>query len=581
VKGDTLRFHVLAADYDGTLAHHGVVSNDTLKSLTLFRESGRRLVLVTGRRLEPLLELFPAANLFERIVAENGAVIFNPATGKEALLGELPPAEFLEDLRSHGVQPIEYGKCIVATWTPHEHAVLEAIRRHALEIQIIFNKDAVMLLPSGINKAVGLRAALDDLGMSPWNTVAVGDAENDEAMLRFCSGSAAVENALDAVKKMASIVLTKSRGEGVQELIEMILADDLDHLRFRPIESLQLGKTLQGTPFVIPAHGESILVTGGPGGGKSRFALSVLERATALGQQCCIVDPEGDYQRIDNSIHLGNAKRAPSIAEVVGALEQPQDHCVVSFFGVEKPERPTYFDSLHHALADLRNRTGRPHWIIVDEAHYAAPKGWHPAETWTRSQLQGTMFVTAYHDAISETVLRNVDWIISIANDPRDAIAQCCDLMGEPLPEFQPPEDLQEHRALAWRRGDKTPRWFIRLLPESERQRHQHSYMEGDMDLDLQFVFRGPESKLQLATPNLRQFINIGKGVDDNTWNYHLRRHDYSRWFLNVIKDEELAAQVEYVERDEAMDAEQSRQKIFDTIYKRFGIDAELENTNE
>ena len=48
---------------------------------------------------------------------------------------------------------------------------------------MIFNKGAVMILPSGVNKATGLAAALEELGLSPHNVVGVGDAENDHAFL--------------------------------------------------------------------------------------------------------------------------------------------------------------------------------------------------------------------------------------------------------------------------------------------------------------------------------------------------------------------------------------------------------------
>lgn len=50
-----MRYVALATDYDGTLAHHGVVDGPTLEALRRLKESGRRLVLVTGRELPELL----------------------------------------------------------------------------------------------------------------------------------------------------------------------------------------------------------------------------------------------------------------------------------------------------------------------------------------------------------------------------------------------------------------------------------------------------------------------------------------------------------------------------------------------
>lgn len=565
-----MRYHILAADYDGTLAHDGRVEQSTVDSLRRLRDSGRKLILVTGRRLEPVLDLFPDVSLFNRIVAENGALLFDPTTGEETLLAEPPPPGFENELRRRGVKRLETGRCIVATWQPFETIALEVIREFTIDWQIIFNKDAVMLLPSGVNKASGLAKALQILGYSPHNVVAVGDAENDEAMMRMCGVAVAVDNAIPKVKEMADLVLRGARGEGVEELIDSMLDSDLGLLRDRTERRLVFGSTLDGKPFSIPGYGDSVLVTGGPGGGKSKLAISVMESLTQRGEQCCVIDPEGDYRGLDGSIALGTAERPPEVEEVVGVLEQPDDHCIVSFFGIDKQERPKYFNRLFRALAELRSRTGRPHWIIVDEAHYAAPKDWQPAEMWSGEELAGIIFITAYHDQISMAVLEHVDWIFSIAEKPEKAIRECCELINEPVPKFHPPEDRRPHRALAWRRGDDRPMWFSRLAPRVDGQRHQHSYYEGDMDEDLQFVFRGPDKKLSLSAANLKEFIKTAEGIDDETWLHHLHHHDYSSWFREIIKDEKLASEIEDIERTQDLSAERSRELIVSHIHDRF-----------
>src|SRR5205814_5311472 len=112
-----------------------------------------------------------------------------------------PPAAFIERLRQRDVLPLSVGAVIVATWQPNETIVLESIRELGLELQIIFNKGAVMVLPSGVNKATGLAAALKELGLSGHDIIGVGDAENDHAFLEHCEFSVAVSNALDSVKK--------------------------------------------------------------------------------------------------------------------------------------------------------------------------------------------------------------------------------------------------------------------------------------------------------------------------------------------------------------------------------------------
>ena len=189
--------------------------------------SGRQLLLVTGREIPQLLAIFPEIHLCSLVVAENGAVLYRPATKETKILGTPPPPEFVQTLRSRGVASVSAGRVIVATWRPLEMIVLATIRDLGLELQIIFNKDAVMVLPSGVNKATGLSAALTELGFTSSETVGVGDAENDHAFLGLCGCAAAVANALPAVKAAVDLVLQNDHGAGVAELIDQMVENDL------------------------------------------------------------------------------------------------------------------------------------------------------------------------------------------------------------------------------------------------------------------------------------------------------------------------------------------------------------------
>src|SRR5688572_25365379 len=204
-----MRYLTLCCDYDGTIAHHGTVDAATIAALERLLASGRRLVLVTGRELDDLQRVMPRLDLFERVVAENGALLYTPATREEQPLTDPPSDRLVRALRERGVAPLSVGRCIVATWEPHDTTVLEAIRELGLELQVIFNKGAVMVLPSGVNKASGLAAALRHMGLSPHNAVGVGDAENDHAFLALCECAVAVENALPALKDKADLVMAR------------------------------------------------------------------------------------------------------------------------------------------------------------------------------------------------------------------------------------------------------------------------------------------------------------------------------------------------------------------------------------
>lgn len=222
-----MRYIALATDYDGTLAYEGEVASATIRALKRLRESGRKLILVTGREIDDLKSVFSRISLFDRIVAENGAVMYTPATREKKRLAEPPSPALIHELRRRRVRPIAIGESIIATRRPHETRVLEAIRDLGLELQVIFNKSSVMILPSTVNKMSGLKAALKSLKISKHQVVGIGDAENDHAFLKWCEFSAAVANALPSLKQTADLTTCAEDGAGVVELIGMILDDDL------------------------------------------------------------------------------------------------------------------------------------------------------------------------------------------------------------------------------------------------------------------------------------------------------------------------------------------------------------------
>ncbi len=222
-----MTYRALATDYDGTIATQGAVDGPTWAALGRLRASGRRLVLVTGRELDELEQVCPGLDRFDRVVAENGAILHRPGDRTGRALAPRPPEAFLEELKRRGVGPISAGRAIVATWEPHRAAVEATIRDLGLDLVVIPNKRALMVLPPGVDKASGLAEALAELGIAPEQTVGVGDAENDAALLDACGFAAAVANALPGLKARADLVTLGERGAGVAELIDRLLAGTL------------------------------------------------------------------------------------------------------------------------------------------------------------------------------------------------------------------------------------------------------------------------------------------------------------------------------------------------------------------
>ncbi len=568
-----MRYHALATDYDGTLAHHGKVDEPTLAALERLRATGRRLLLVTGRELEELLGIFPEVTLFEWVVAENGALLYRPADRQTKLLGESPPERFVAELRRRGVAPLSVGRSIVATFHPNETKVLETIRDLGLELQVIFNKDAVMVLPAGVNKATGLRAALQELGLSPHEVVGVGDAENDHAFLSLCECSAAVANALPALKDRADLVTRGAQGAGVAELIDRLVDNDLADLEGKIARhQLLLGNRADGGEERIPSYGLNLLIAGPSGSGKSTAATSLLERLAGHKYQFCIIDPEGDYEGLSGAAVLGNAQQPPNADEVLQLLADPDKHVVVNLIGLPLADRPTFFLSLLPRLQEMRARTGRPHWLLVDEAHHLLPAAWEPAQMALPQEMKRMAFVTVHPDQMSAAVLHSVDLVMAVGEEAEKTIAKFCGVVGERPPRV-PAESAESTEVVVWRRDGKQAPCRVKLIPSKlEHHRHTRKYAEGELPPERSFYFQGPEGKLNLRAQNLILFLQMAEGVDDDTWDYHLRRGDISKWFRESIKDEVMAAEAAEVEERQGFSAEESRKQILEIVERHYTL---------
>jgi HAD superfamily hydrolase (TIGR01484 family) len=520
--GKGMRYLALASDYDGTLAHDGRVTTQTLKSLERFRHSGRHLILVTGRELPELEDVFPELGLFELIVAENGGLLYRPESREKRALTSAPPPEFIADLKRRGVADMSVGETIVATWQPFEAQVLASIRDLGLDLQVIFNKEAVMVLPSGVNKMTGLDHALDELRLSRHNIVGVGDAENDHPFLSCCEFSVAVANAIPALKDRVDWVTAGERGAGVEELIAEVLANDLAARPFREEKrrSVLLGRSSE-QETLLPAQGRNMLLCGQSGGGKSTFVAGIVERLLSSGYQLCLIDPEGDYEGFPGLFNAGDEQHAPSPDEILRILETPRSSLVVNLLALKMHDRPHYFAGLLTRLQESALRTGRPHWIVIDEAHHLLPSEWAPASGEVAGHNASLLLVTVHPEHVSPAALNLVDVVAVVGKEPSIAVQEFARTRGI-TPPAAPAGDLPAGDAWLWFL-DENRGISIKTEPcKAERKRHRRRYAEGELEPERVFYFRGPEGKLNLRSQNLATFVQLSEGVDDDTWLFHL-----------------------------------------------------------
>ena len=440
-----MRYLALAADYDETLAAGGTVRRETFAALSLLRKSGRRTVLVTGRGLADLKRVCPRLDLFDRVVAENGALLYRPLTGEQLALAGPPPPGLVERLRGRLV-PVWSGRVLVATCEPHQGAAVEVLRALGVERRVVLNRGAVMLLPPGIDKQSGLAAALGELGLSLRNTVAVGDAENDQSMLLASQCGVAVANALPGLKDGADLVLREPRGQGVEELVARLMKDDLRSVLVAR-HALQLGVRRDGTGLRVSPSARVLIA--GPSG-KATAATRFLARVVAAGYQCCIIVDERRVEGVADTVGTGDQPPAPD--EVMERLQKPDRHVAVCLTGVPQQQRAAFLAALLPRLEEMRARLGRPHWIVIDDAHRLFPAAQQPAQVTLPRGAGGVLLLTPHPEQLSGSVLQAVDTVLAAGDRPEQTL--------RPFGEGRPAA-LRDGEVLSWSNGQIEP---LRLI---------------------------------------------------------------------------------------------------------------------
>jgi len=567
-----MRYLALVTDYDGTVAMGGKADESTLSALERLRMSGRRAILLTGRQLDDLLAVCPSVSVFDYVVAENGAVLYEPRTRQQTLLGKPLPASFLQRLRALIGDAIGVGKVIVDTRVPHHTAVLQAIQETGLELQIIFNNDAVMVLPAGVNKASGMDHALRRLGLSPHEAIGIGDAQNDHSFLERCECAVAVANALPAIRELAAFTTAGEAGQGVVEVIDELIANDFSSMHgLREKNLVTIGIGPDGNAVAVPPYGLNILIAGPSGSGKSTVTAGIVERLIERAYQVCMIDPEGDHERLPQVLTLGSPRHAIPVNEALAALEDPKLNLNLNLLGISLADRPQYFGHLFPSLQAMRTRTGRPHWIVLDEAHHMMPVDWGHVGKALPQTLGETVLVTVHPEHVAPLALSLVDVVVVVGNSPEKTLRAFADALGLTL---YWPDGLSYQRghAVAWFPHSGKPPFSMRLISSPvERIRHLRKYAEGDLR-DRSFYFRGPDGRHNLKAQNLVTFAQIAEGIDEQTWLFHLHNGDYAAWFRDAVKDSYLADQAERIGHRRDLQPADTRGLIVSFIEGRYTL---------
>ncbi|HEY7161495.1 MAG TPA: DUF87 domain-containing protein, partial [Acidobacteriota bacterium] len=285
------------------------------------------------------------------------------------------------------------------------------------------------------------------------------------AFLKICECSVATHNAVDSLKDAADFVTSNDHGNGVCELIEMLLVDDLASLQSRLARhDLEIGKLPIGAPVCLPAYGSTILIAGTSGGSKSTLASAIMESMLSHDYQFCIVDPEGDYEGFENTVVHGDQDHAPQDSQVLTLLEKRFQNVIVNLLAIGVNDRPKHFENFLQSLLKLRKNVGRPHWIVIDETHHLLPESWDPSLLFPQ-KIFNLLMITVHPDHISKSFLQNVDSIIAIGKTPNQTLSLFNERLGQqsPLTEFG---TLEAGEAVLWKVKDGKEPFKFQTTPK-------------------------------------------------------------------------------------------------------------------
>jgi hypothetical protein len=236
--------------------------------------------------------------------------------------------------------------------------------------------------------------------------------------------------------------------------------------------------------------------------------------------------------------------------------------------GLSPANRHRLVSEIVEPISDLKARPGRPHWIIVDEAHQVFPAA-NSASFKLPDVFPASIFVAVSPENLAGEILKKVDAVIAFGTGASDKLGHLRNALG--FPGRLQDVGLHDDEALVWFRDRDGAAVPVNVdSPRQFHRRHTGKYAVGDVGEWHSFYFRGPRNKTNVRARNVCEFVDISRRLDDETWEHHLRTHDYSAWFRHVIKDEELAREVEKVERNPNLNPHESRADIARMVLARY-----------
>ena len=550
-----MNLSAIALDYDGTIATGDVVDPSVRDAIAEARRLGVVVLLVTGRILDELRRVAGDLHFVDGVVAENGAVIHFPASGRTSLLAPPLPGNFAIELQRRGIR-FQAGHCLADADANEAPRLLDVIRALELPLVLVFNKGRVMTMPQGVSKATGLHAALETLRLSAHNTLAVGDAENDHELLRVAGIGVAVEWGSAALRASADIVLAGTGPPRVAAYLRTLSRTRQLPLAPRARRRLLLGHLADGREFSLAARGRNVLVTGDAKSGKSWVAGLLCEQLILHGYCVCIIDPEGDYSSLEalpGVTVLGGEDPPPTPRDLLRALRYPDRSVVVDLSRQPHDDKMQYIRALLPSLNVLRSRTGLPHRILLDEAHYYLHD--EDAGELLDFERNGYTVVTYCASRLPKALLEAAEvMIVTCESNPAEvealgrACARCKEIDSAAWAMLG---RLKVGQAVALPVTEETGgelRMFTIAPRLTPHVRHREKYVDVPVSHERAFVFSAGDRRMAARVRTLREFVAQLESVPLSLLEGHIARTDFSRWIGGVFGDHALADELRALE---------------------------------
>ena len=575
-----MKLFAIAIDYDGTMTLADVVDPAVRSAIAAARTRGIVVLLATGRILDELRRVAGELHFVDAVIAENGAVLHFPESGHTTLLAPAVPPAFAEALAQRHITH-RAGQALVDAAAADAPRLLDVLRELELPLVLIFNKGRVMTMPQGVSKGTGLHAALDTLRLSARNTLAIGDAENDHELLRLAEVGVAVPWASAALREAADVTLSGDGTEAVAAYVRALAASAtlpaVDHSRRR----LLLGHTEEGREFWLAARGRNVLITGDTKSGKSWVAGLLCEQLILHGYSVCIIDPEGDYRSLEalpGVTVLGGDDPPPTPRQLMRAVRYPDRSVVIDLSRLPQDAKRAYIHSVLPALNVIRQHTGLPHRIVLDEAHYFLHDG--DAGRLLDLDHNGYTVITYCASKLPRELLAATEVIlVTCESNPAeiDALRRLCDRCPTANDsDWDLVRHLRPGQAAALpmtHEAEGRLALFTVARRLTPHVRHRQKYVDVPVTEGQAFVFSANGAAAPSRVRTLRQFVHHMERVPEAVIDPYVQRGDFSRWIRDVFGDYTLAADLRAVEaQHRTSPSPDTVPKIVDAVRSRYEL---------